>query len=64
MNPLARAWAERERDRLQRRELARIAEDLRRMNAEVEPLRREAAERRRANMRQDGPDGFVMVESI
>lgn len=61
MNPLARAWAEREARRQARADLRRLAEDVRQSFAEVEPLRREAAKRRKANMRQDGPDGFVMV---
>lgn len=62
-NPLVLAYLERELVRLQRIELRRLARDLREQQALLEPLQKEVAARRKANMRQDGPHGFQMVES-
>jgi len=42
-------------------ELRKLAEEVRDANRKAEPLRKMAKERRRANARQDGPDGFVLV---
>lgn len=62
MNPLARVWAERELARLQRIELHRLAAEIRQQQIDLAPLRERAEARRKANMRQDGPQGFVMVK--
>jgi hypothetical protein len=53
-------WAKREADRLAALELRKIAADLSESQAALAPLLRQADERRKANMRQDGPSGFVM----
>jgi hypothetical protein len=65
MNKLAAMWAQAEHERirksLQHRELRKLCEELREANATVAPLIAEANARRRANMRTEGPQGFVMV---
>lgn len=61
MNALARMWVERELARHERRELQELAVELREKQDELRPLLEQTAERRRANMRMDGPTGFTMV---
>ena len=61
MDELARMWANRRIEQLQRAELRQIAADLKESHADLAPLLAAANERRKANMRQDGPSGFVMV---
>ncbi|MFN7881671.1 MAG: hypothetical protein ACK5PF_01460 [bacterium] len=61
MNPLALAWAERELKRLESLELRQLAKELNRQQADLAQLRELAWARQKANMRQDGPNGFVMV---
>lgn len=61
MNPLAAMWARREHERQQRAELVRLARELRESQIALAPLLAAANARRRANERQDGPSGFVMV---
>ncbi|MGL6208711.1 MAG: hypothetical protein ACRC14_02635 [Paracoccaceae bacterium] len=62
MNPLAEMWAHRRLEQFHRAELRRLAEEVRESNASMAPLIAEANARRKANMRQDGPQGFVMVQ--
>ena len=62
MNPLVRAYLERERDRLQHAELRRLANELRELQSSLRPLRAAYEKRREENMRQDGPRGFKMVK--
>jgi hypothetical protein len=61
MNPLARLWAEHQLERLQRRELARMADDIRKLQGELRPALERARAEREARLRMDGPTGFVMV---
>jgi len=61
MNALAKMWADKERKRLDALELRQIAADLREAQADLHPLIAEANARRKAAMRQDGANGFVMV---
>jgi hypothetical protein len=60
-NPLVAAYLRRRKESLDRAELRQIAADLREAQADLEPILAEANARRKANMRQDGPVGFVMV---
>lgn len=62
MNHLAMTWAKRRLQQLERAELRRLAIDLRAKQAELAPLIKAANDRRKTNMRQDGPEGFVMVQ--
>lgn len=57
MNHLAEIWARRELARLERKQLRAMARDLRDANKKAEPLRKLAAERRKAGVKGDG---FVM----
>ena len=61
MNELARLWAQKRLRDLKKSELRQLAADVRKGFAQIEPLRKEANARRQANMRQDGANGFVMV---
>lgn len=61
MNPLARLYLERQVELLQRRQLARMAEDIRQMQSELRPAFERARAEREARLRMDGPTGFVMV---
>jgi hypothetical protein len=61
MNNLARLWAEKRLKQLQERELRNLVKEANEAMRSVRPLMREANERRKADMRQDGLDGFVMV---
>jgi len=60
MDFLAAMWADREADRLHRAELRKIAIELREAKTLAAPFIAKANARRIANMRQDGPHGFVM----
>ena len=62
MNMLAEAWAKRQLEILQRKELAKLAKELREIQDDMHEVVTLANERRKAAMRQDGPDGFVMVQ--
>ena len=61
MDPIARLWAERQLQRLERAKLRKLIIDLREQQDALQPLIKAAADRRQRNMRQDGPTGFVMV---
>jgi len=61
MDPTARLWAERQLQRHDRAELRRLIIELREQQDAARPLIKAAADRRQANMRQDGPAGFVMM---
>lgn len=61
MNELARLWAVRELERHERRLLQRQAQELRQQFDELGPMIRAARERQQADMRQNGPTGFVMM---
>lgn len=60
-NPLALLWARKRMADLQHPALRRLAAEIRQQQIELAPLRERAEARRKANMRQDGPAGFVMV---
>jgi len=60
-DPLALAWAERRLKALQMKELRQLAEEVREKQIELAPMRAEAESRRKERMRQDGPEGFVMI---
>lgn len=60
LEPLARMYAKRRMEILQRREMGQLAAELRRLNKETEPLRKLAEERRKAGVRGEG---FVMRSS-
>lgn len=61
-NPLARAWAERELARAQKLQLRRLIAELRHAQSDLSAARDMATARREANMRQGGPNGFVLVK--
>ena len=61
MNELARLWAQKRLRELEDAELRKLACDIRMLNAEMEPIRKQADATRKRNMRQDGATGFVMV---
>jgi hypothetical protein len=61
VNPLVTAYLRRRKETWERAELRRIMADLREAQADLDPIRAEANARRKANMRQDGETGFVMV---
>ena len=62
MNELARLYAEKRLEQLERAEMRKIVADLRESQANLRPLIAEANARQKARMRQDGPTGFVMVQ--
>lgn len=61
VNLLVAAYLRRQKELHDRAELRRIMADLREAQADLDPIRAEANARRKANMRQDGETGFVMV---
>lgn len=60
-NPLVLAYLERERDRLQAKELRRLAESLREEQTKLRPMQEQYWTRLWANRRTEGEAGFVMI---
>lgn len=63
MHPLAEAWARDQVRKAELRELRALAETIRRQQAEMRPKFERLRAERQERMRQDGPNGFVMVEN-
>lgn len=60
MNPLVLAYLERQVARIERRKLVKLAGEIRDLNRKAEPLRKQAAEQRRAGVKGEG---FIMKPS-
>jgi|JI10StandDraft_1071094.scaffolds.fasta_scaffold2856301_2 hypothetical protein len=61
MNDLVRMYLAKKSEELSRRELVEIARDLKEAQILAAPYIAKARAARREAMRQDGPQGFVMV---
>lgn len=61
MDFLAMKYIERQVEKLERRELRRIAKEIRDGQARLQPLFKKHRAAKKARMRQDGRKGFVMV---
>lgn len=64
MNPLAAAYLKRQHDRLQSREIRRLAVEIKEKQAKLAPMQKRYRDNLWKNRRMDGPTGFVMVRPV